>query len=209
MSGAMLYGFLTGMALSVMLGTVFFALIQNSVDKGFKAGVLIALGVIFSDIILISIAYFKTSLIPEGGKTELLVRLFGSIFLIYLGLNNLRRHKKLYYPKSRRGKALVFVSTGFLLNILNPGNLISWIAVSAYVTQVAQYKGSLVLSFFGSSLTAIFLMELLIAFSATKLKRLFTDTVLRKFEVIVGVLFLVFALVLMWPIFRKMAELCY
>jgi threonine/homoserine/homoserine lactone efflux protein len=49
-------GFVTGIALSLMLGTVFFALIRNSLIYGYKTGVYIALGVIASDVIFISLA---------------------------------------------------------------------------------------------------------------------------------------------------------
>jgi threonine/homoserine/homoserine lactone efflux protein len=76
-----LYGLITGMLMSIMLGTVFFALVQNSIDHGFRTGVFIAIGVISSDVLLISLSWFNAELIPEGSTTDLIVRLCGGIFL--------------------------------------------------------------------------------------------------------------------------------
>jgi L-lysine exporter family protein LysE/ArgO len=206
MTEAIFYGMLTGAVMSVMLGTVFFALVQNSIEHGAKTGFLISLGVILSDVILISIAYFNAALIPEGGTTENIVRIAGTLFLFIYGINNLRSNKKVFYPKTRRGKALVFISTGFLLNILNPGNLIGWVAVSAYVTKVAEYKGNLVLLFFTGSLFAIFIMEMLIALGASHLKDYLTTKVLRTIDRVIGLLFLCFAIVVIWPLVLKWLE---
>ena len=47
-------GLATGFVLSMMLGTVFFALIRNSISFGYTTGVWIALGVILCDSMLIS-----------------------------------------------------------------------------------------------------------------------------------------------------------
>ena len=55
-----LQGLLTGAILSIMLGTVFFSLIKNSLSSGFKTGVYIAIGVILCDVIFITLAILST-----------------------------------------------------------------------------------------------------------------------------------------------------
>ncbi len=115
MIAAFFYGLGTGMIMSIMLGTVFFALIQNSIDNGFKSGMFISLGVILSDVILISITYFNATLIPEGGTTEQIVRVCGAIFLLIYGISNLLNKKKIAYPKTGKGQILYFMGIGFLL----------------------------------------------------------------------------------------------
>jgi len=89
-----MYGFLTGMVMSMMLGTVFFALVQNSIDNGFRTGVFISMGVITSDIILIALSWFNTELIPKGGTTDLVVRICGALFLLLYGLSNLLKKER-------------------------------------------------------------------------------------------------------------------
>lgn len=194
------YGFFTGVAMSLMLGTVFFSLIQNSIEYGVRSGIFIATGVIASDIILIALSFFHVDLMPAGGMTEILVRLFGGVFLIVYGVNNLRKKRSIEYRRFDRGGTFYLLATGFLLNLLNPGNFIGWLAVSTHLTQVAVYSTQQCLLFFFGALSAIFGTEILIAFSASMLKRILTNNVLRKIDMAVGVLFLGFAIAVLWPL---------
>jgi len=102
MAYALFYGLLTGLILSSMLGTVFFCLLQNSIINGFKSGAFVAMGVIIADILLIVLGHFSASIFPSGGTTEMIVRIGGAIFLLILGISNLRSHKKILFPKSRQ-----------------------------------------------------------------------------------------------------------
>lgn len=200
MTEALFLGLITGMVMSVMLGTVFFALVQNSIDNGFRSGVSISLGVIVSDIILISITLYNSSLIPSGGITENIVRICGATFLLFYGINNLRQTKRITYPTTRRGRIFFFMRLGFLLNILNPGNLLGWFVVAANLSQVALYSTQTSITFYIAALTAIFGTEMLIALGAFQLKRFITSRILHMINRTVGVLFLGFAIFLLWPV---------
>jgi threonine/homoserine/homoserine lactone efflux protein len=191
-----IYGFLTGMVMSVMLGTVFFALVQNSIDYGFRTGVFISLGVISSDILLIFLSWFNAELIPEGGKTDFIVRLCGAVFLLFYGISNLLRKDSAAYPKTEKKQLLKFISMGFLLNILNPGNYIGWLAVTTQLKTAAKYEASEATIYFAGALSAIFLMETLIAWSASFLKPYITDEFLRWVNRLIGFLFIAFAIAL-------------
>ena len=123
---AFFYGLGTGLALSLMLGTVFFALIQISIDNGYKGGVLIALGVVTSDAILITLSIFGTRLFPHIDHFDFYVSMIGGLLLLTLGLISLfKKTSRLVYPKTRLGNIVYFFSKGFLLNILNPANFFS------------------------------------------------------------------------------------
>ena len=98
--------------MSVMLGTVFFALVQNSIDYGFRTGIFIALGVIASDLILITFSWFNAELIPPGGTTDLIVRICGALFLLFYGLSNLLKKDKAAYPRTEKKQLLKFISMG-------------------------------------------------------------------------------------------------
>lgn len=202
MIAAFFYGLGTGMIMSIMLGTVFFALIQNSIDNGFKSGMFISLGVILSDVILISITYFNATLIPEGGTTEQIVRVCGAIFLLIYGLSNLLNKKKIAYPKTGKGQIMYFMGIGFLLNILNPGNFIGWTVVSTSLSQVAEYSNTETVLYYVGALAAIFGVETLISYGAVQLKRFVTLKFLMMVDRVVGVLFLIFAVVLVWPMVK-------
>ncbi|MEY4894717.1 MAG: hypothetical protein RL751_1537 [Bacteroidota bacterium] len=196
MSEILMYGFLTGMVMSVMLGTVFFALVQNSIDYGFRTGIFIALGVIASDLILITLSWFNAELIPPGGTTDLIVRICGALFLLFYGLSNLLKKDKAAYPQTEKKQLLKFSSMGFLLNILNPGNYIGWLAVTTQLKTVAKYEVAQATIYFAGALSAIFLMECLISWSASFLKPYITDRFLQLVNRLIGVLFIAFAIAL-------------
>jgi L-lysine exporter family protein LysE/ArgO len=196
MSEILIYGFLTGMVMSVMLGTVFFALVQNSIDYGFRTGIFIALGVIASDLILITFSWFNAELIPPGGTTDLIVRICGALFLLFYGLSNLLKKDKAAYPRTEKKQLLKFISMGFLLNILNPGNYIGWLAITTQLKTVAKYEVAQATIYFTGALSAIFLMECLISWSAAFLKPYITDRFLQLVNRLIGVLFIAFAIAL-------------
>jgi threonine/homoserine/homoserine lactone efflux protein len=191
-----MYGFLTGMVMSMMLGTVFFALVQNSIDYGFRTGVFISIGVITSDVILITLSWFNTELIPKGGTTDLVVRICGAVFLLLYGLSNLLKKEKAAYPKTENKQLLKYMSMGFLLNILNPGNYIGWLAITTQLKTVARYEVPKAALYFAGALGAIFLMECLIAWSASFLKPYITEQFLRLVNRLIGVLFIAFGIAL-------------
>jgi threonine/homoserine/homoserine lactone efflux protein len=196
MSEIVMYGFLTGMVMSMMLGTVFFALVQNSIDYGFRTGVFISIGVIASDVILITLSWFNTELIPKGGTTDFVVRICGAVFLLLYGLSNLLKKEKAAYPKTENKQLLKYMSMGFLLNILNPGNYIGWLAITTQLKTVARYEVPKAALYFAGALGAIFLMECLIAWSASFLKPYITEQFLRLVNRLIGVLFIAFGIAL-------------
>lgn len=190
------YGFLTGVLMSVMLGTVFFALVQNSIDHGFRTGFFIAIGVISSDILLIALSWFNAELIPEGSTTDLIVRLCGGVFLLLYGLSNLLKKEKASYPKTEKKRMVKFISMGFFLNALNPGNYIGWLALTTQIKTVAQYTLSDAVFYFSGALSAIFVMECVIAWGAAFLKPYITERFLALVNKIVGVVFIAFSIAL-------------
>ncbi len=195
------------MVMSIMLGTVFFALIQNSIDYGFRTGIYIASGVIASDIILIIISLFGASLIPEGGKVEFVIRAIGAVFLMTYGLLNLRKKKEVQFPETTEQHKFQYFALGFVLNIINPANLFWWIAVSANLKAVAAYSTVETGLYYTGALSGIFGVEVLIAYLATTLKKFITKRFLRNVDIVVGILFIGFSIPLFWPVVNAWLEL--
>ena len=50
-------GFKLGIVLSFLIGPVFFTIIQTSIERGFRNGVFVAMGVSLSDILYVAICY--------------------------------------------------------------------------------------------------------------------------------------------------------
>lgn len=185
------YGLLAGFLLSLMLGTVFFFLIQSSINHGFKAGIFISSGVIISDVLFISIALFGTSLIPHIENNQSIIEAGGGFILLVLGLSLLLSKKvKVNYPDSKLGNFAFFFSKGFFLNLLNPVNFFSWLAIVTFLKGAEGYEDSDCITFFSGSLTAIFITEVLLAYSSIRIKRLLNDKLLLRINHISGILFL-------------------
>jgi L-lysine exporter family protein LysE/ArgO len=204
----MIYAFFSGLGvgvvLSSMLGTVFFFLVQNSIDNGAKSSVVVSLGVILSDIILITLSYFNATLIPHDGTAEMMVRLIGASFIIGLGFSNIYKKAKVAYSHEAPKSKLLLAVKGFSLNFFNPGNFFSWVATSAMLSNVLKFSIGQRIWFYVGALTAIFLMEMLISYGAVSLKRFISPQLLQKINFVLGCVFVVFGVVLLWPIVLKL-----
>lgn len=194
-----LLGFLTGVALCLTFGTVFFALIQNSVDNGYKAGLIITAGVVLGDAIYVSFALLGTSMIPHSKELEPILALVGVIFLVVLGLFNIiKGTPRIAYPKTKFGNYAYYFTTGFLLNALNPINFVSWVTIATYLSQKLHYTSTQQVVFMVSALLGVTVAEASLAIFAHKLKRLFTPKVALAFNRITGAVFIAVAARLAW-----------
>lgn len=187
-----LLGFLLGIGLCLTFGTVFFALIQNSVDNGFRSGFKMVLGVIAGDIIFVIAALIGTSFIPRIQGFENIMAAVGVIFLVALGIVNIiKGTPKLAYPKTRLGNFVYYFTTGFFLNALNPVNFVAWVAIVAYIRSHLHYSNAQQYGFMIAALVGIFVTENALAYYANRLKRLFTPRVVKIFNRTTGVVFLI------------------
>lgn len=200
---AFINGYVSGFVMSLMLGTVFFALIQHSIDYGFKTGIIISLGVIVSDLIFVSIAVFGTSLIPAIRENENTIRLLGGCLLLFLGISSWRVNKrKIAYPATQKGSLFYFMGKGFLLNALNPVNLFTWVAVATYLNGALKYNLGLQSVYFTACLLAIFITEILIALGASKLRHIINNTFLLFINRLAGSVFILGGLYLFWQVLK-------
>jgi len=203
MAYALFYGLLTGLILSSMLGTVFFCLLQNSIINGFKSGAFVAMGVIIADILLIVLGHFSASIFPSGGTTEMIVRIGGAIFLLILGISNLRSHKKILFPKADNKNPFILGSKGFMLNVINPANYLSWLAVAATLNNVLHFSAGETWLYYTGALLGIFGMEMLISFAASSLKKYISNKFLQRLDRVLGIIFIIFSLLLLKPLLIK------
>ena len=195
----MLLGLFTGIALCLTFGTIFFALIQNSVDNGYKAGLTITAGVVAGDAIFVTFALLGTSVLPHSRSLELALTLIGVIFLLAIGLVNLiKGQPRIAYPKTKLGNYAYYFTTGFLLNALNPINFVSWVTVAAYIRHNLQYTPPQQVAFMGFAVVGVGVAEGSLAIFAHRLKHFFTPNVALFFNRITGVVFILMATRLAW-----------
>ncbi|GAA4447868.1 hypothetical protein GCM10023091_43530 [Ravibacter arvi] len=204
MIAAALFGILTGILLCSTFGTVFFSLVQTSVDNGFRDALKIVVGVIICDIIFVFFAIYGTASLPNIPHFEKWLGGTGIVFLAALGsINILKGQPKLVYPTTRVGNFVYYFTTGFLLNGLNPVNFISWVTLATYVRSSLHYDHNQVLIFFAASLLGVFVTESLIAYFAKRFQRLFTPRRILIFNRVTGAVFLAIAGQLLYSVFLK------
>ncbi len=187
---ALFFGLFTGIALSFGFGSVFFSLINDSIAYGYKAGVKIASGVVFGDIIMVLIAYYGTTALPQIPNFPYYSRLIGAILLFGLGFAQfLKTESNPNLLKFKIAGFLYFFVKGFLLNVINPVNFISWMVVSA---ALKSYRYDILdeTIFFISCIGAIFILESLFSFFADKIKDKLSQKSIQLIKQISGVVFI-------------------
>lgn len=194
MSEIFLVGFGLGFVLSFTFGTVFFALIQNSIDFGWKKGLAMAWGVVLGDALLLGSALFGTGYLPQIPDFSTYLRYGGGGIILLLGMVALfQKTSKPKYPKTKIGGWLYFFSSGFFLNSINPINFFSWVAICTTFRQQYPASGSGANSwlFLLSCLVGIFVSEALIAVLAHRLKRFLSEQHLFWLKKITGIVFVI------------------
>jgi L-lysine exporter family protein LysE/ArgO len=189
-----LQGLLTGVILSLMLGTVFFSLIKNSLSSGYKTGIYIAAGVILCDVLFISLAILSTEFAKFLENNQNTISVIGGVVLMLMGISMILRAK----PKPDAGKdfqsssksVLYYIGNGFLLNILNPVNFFSWLAISSVLKIKFHYQISDQIIYFSACLFSIFIVEIAIAYFASLLKKRMTDKVVQRINQTSGLVFI-------------------
>ncbi|RYD69432.1 MAG: LysE family translocator, partial [Sphingobacteriales bacterium] len=82
---AILQGICAGILFSFLTGPVFFSMIKTSIEKGFKAGFALAIGVILSDVIFISFTIFSSRLVDINAEYNQYIGIIGGSFLFCIG----------------------------------------------------------------------------------------------------------------------------
>jgi len=191
-------GFSYGIGLSLMLGTVFFALIKFGLSNGYKAGLAIAAGVIASDILFILLAFWFTNRSNELIQAnQQWVLLFGGIFILLFGLIGFftRIEPKEYKASSHQANLLKLVALGFTLNVTNPVNFFAWVAIQSILVTKA-YSDVMQISFLMASLMAIGMVEVSIASISKKAGTKMNGSILYNINKGIQVLFALIGLYL-------------
>lgn len=176
MISAIIAGLGFGLFMSISVGPTIFAIIKYSISFGWRAGVSFVLGVSLSDIIYVALANLASGFLSELLNHEKLIGYMGSALFIGIGLYGY--FKKIKVTRNVRDMATVstkdywkIFSSGFFLNTLNPGVIITWItAVAAISNMNASYR----FLFFGSCLGLILTFDFSKVILAQKIRNKLT-----------------------------------
>ena len=188
-----------GFFLAFMLGPAFFVLIETSIEKGFRAATFFDLGVIFSDIIFILIAYFSSYQLLENINNQPGLYVFGGTLLSLYGASNFIKkttaQATTIKEKNQANYTSLFVK-GFLLNIINIGALVFWLGLVIVVTPNLGGNYKRVIVFFSTLIVSYFLTDLIKILLAKRMKSYLKKDNIIKAKKALGILIFVFGLFL-------------
>ena len=205
--GPFIYGLSTGFLMSVLLGVIFFMLIQASLKHGPRKGWVIASGVISGDIIFVILAIGFTRYIQDFLTAyEPYVNLAGGLVLFGIGISNIRKKRsnpELGDAVSGVKSARDFYFKPFIINLLNPANAMWWLGLYS-VRPAVHYDLTQKILFASGAVGAVFFTEVAIAYAASGLRKYITAERLHRVDITVGAVLMGFGV---WLLIKSGAGL--
>ncbi len=199
-------GIKVGLILALLIGPIFFAIVQAGVEEGFRAGTAVGLGIWVSDLLFITAVYWGLALITqivEGPNFGLYLGIGGSITLAAFGLGALltmpKAHELPEWSREtvRTSSYYGLMLKGFLINTVNPFTFFFWIGVASTVVVDGQMELLEARYFFGGILGTIITTDLIKVLLAKRIRRLLRPAHLLWLRRISGIALIVFAVVLL------------
>lgn len=192
-----------GIILAFTIGPVFFVLLETSATKGFKSALIFDLGVIVADIIFIIVAFFSTNKLLDKIKDDPNFLIFGGVLLAVYGFISFIKTSKSFRDivreyhrvEIKKGYGKLFLK-GFLLNFINIGVLLGWVAFIVLANSLTSSENGVVV-FLGSILGTYFLIDLIKMVIAKQLKNRLTPRLIFKAKKIVALVILGFGILLL------------
>jgi len=173
---AIIKGILVGLFMAVSVGPTLFAVIKYSLNYSYKAGLAFVLGVSLSDIMFVTLSNLAASWLEYLKPYEKYIAFGGAIALMIMGITGFFRKQT---PKRPNAKTVTIsgsqytriLISGFLVNTLNPGALITWLGA---VTIIANTSFFYRFVLFSTGLIIILSIDFSKVFLAEKIKRFLT-----------------------------------
>ena len=195
-----------GFLLSVMVGPVFFVLLETSITKGIRAALALDIGVFISDILYIMFALSFVDQITSinSGENKLIFGFIGgSIFIIYGIFYFFKKSKMadLTLEAENTSKEvaaapkdyLLLGLKGFILNIANPAVIFYWLSILSLAAQSVpdntKNPNTWILLFISILLGTYFSVDVLKVFTAKRLRTLVNQNLLNALNILIGLIF--------------------
>ena len=193
-----------GFLLSIMIGPVFFVLLETSITKGFRAATVFNLGVILGDIVFILIAFFSSFRLIQSIKDEPALFIFGGLLMLTYGIISfykLRKQTKIALEEVaveiiKKDYFSLFIK-GFLLNFINIGVLGFWLALLITVGPQLDMETSRIMTFFGTVLISYFIIDLGKILIAKKLRSYLNPSKIFKIKQLISIILMISGIVLL------------
>jgi threonine/homoserine/homoserine lactone efflux protein len=191
-------GILSGVVLAFLVGPVFFTIIQTSIERGFKSGVFVAIGVSLSDALYIFISYLGLAAFLDNPSSKAYLAYGGGIVLLSFGMYYLfikSRSLSNFDPEKINYRSPgKLIAKGFVINGLSPMVLFFWLATVGVATTEFNYVEIREIGMYFSSVVAtVFTTDVMKAKLADRLRLLITPKFIRLLNIVLGLVLVIFA----------------
>ncbi|MBB2149361.1 LysE family translocator [Pedobacter gandavensis] len=202
---AILQGVGAGILFSFLTGPVFFSMIKTSIEKGFKAGFSLAVGVIFSDIIFITLTIFSAQFVDYKSEYFQYIGIVGGLFLFGIGLYYLFNKVKVSYDVGEIAKIKKrgYILKGFLMCLLSPTTLMFWIMVGGIISVQLHLTMAEKVVFFIVAMATQLTVDGIKTYYAAKLRYRIKERTIQNLNRIAGAVIIIFAIRLFIEVLLK------
>ncbi|MBP7510409.1 MAG: hypothetical protein KA981_00690, partial [Bacteroidia bacterium] len=148
--------------------------------------------------LIIGISVFATSFISEElPKYAQTIKAIALVAFLFLGIRTILKSSKLIKSSDQAGRPNYFyVSKGFILNIVNPLVLITWLGITLFLESTLNYGFKELALFFIMVLIGTFGSQSAICIFSHKIKSYLSNVFIHRMNIAVGIVFIVIGLLI-------------
>jgi threonine/homoserine/homoserine lactone efflux protein len=209
----MVDAFLKGLAISLLLifsvGPVIFTIIKQSINHGRRGGFSFIIGVWISDLIWVMLSNGFSEAIKTLLDFKIPIGIAGCCFLIGMGvyfafIKKIEPRKKReavelagdeYTPTGKRTNYFAIMSSGFIINTLNPAVISFWVIMAASLASVYSFYDRIII--FSTCLAVNMLADIAKVLGAVYIGKKLSDRVILIINRVSGALYLIFGFVIL------------
>ncbi|KQL57942.1 MULTISPECIES: LysE family translocator [Bacillaceae] len=191
---AFLSAFILGLSLAVPVGPICLAILKKGVSHGFLPALFIGIGAILADLLFMILIYFGMAQFIFIPSVQVILYVFGSGLLMYLGIESINKRKTaLQRSSSLSSSILASFWTGLSIALFNPINLMFWFGIfgSTLVEFMTEQSGS-VMVYIVFLFTGILVWNISLSFLASFFGQFLSQSLLPILNVIAGLCLLLF-----------------
>ncbi len=196
-------GLLLGLTLAMLVGPIVLVLIQSSLERGARAGLIAASGIWISDFLIIGFSlYFIKQISPfiHDKGFVFWLGLTGGVVLIITGVLSFFKKTSLEFSSSglKTFTILNYFTKGFLVNTINPFTFIFWLSVISTLVATRHLNKLETSLFLGSIMFVIIVSDSLKVILARMIRARISEVTLTHINRISGILLMIFGIVLIY-----------
>ena len=196
-------GLLFGMSLQLSIGPVCLTVLQLAMTEGYKKALLMVLGVTFVDALYIVAACLGMARLLEIEQLRNSLVLLGGGLLLYFGLTYLRSAGQTSHHRFVSGNPFWY---GVVLTLTNPLTILFWAGIFGALLASSHLNNvpidSLSLFALGCVFSTVLFLSMIV-FVGKTLSFLFRPAIQKMFHFLLGFVFLLFGLRMVFVFFDK------